>query len=202
MLMRHLVPNVRHLFRDRALGAATGFTLVEVMTAFGAFSLLIAVALTLYVFSMRSLSGMTHQLELNRQAAAMDFMIREIKGATQLAIGSYNGTTFVPVGTGTNYDGTALSVVLQVSNETPTQVYYWLNNSNRLYRTAATLGWTKLWCSYVTNQVVFSFTDFSGNTLSNLSGQMLVKIDIWALDPNVRDFRQSMNLHTTVATRN
>ncbi|HUK81566.1 MAG TPA: hypothetical protein VLZ12_02935 [Verrucomicrobiae bacterium] len=200
--MRHPISSLHHLSRDRTVGPATGFTLVEVMMAFGAFSLLMAVALTLYVFSMRSFSGLTQQLEFNRQAAAADFMIREVKGATQLAVGSYDGITFVPVGTGTNYQGKALSVMHQVTNETPTQVYYWVDNSNRLYRTSATLGLTKLWCQQVTNSAVFSFTDLSGNTLSNLSADSLVKIDIWARDPNEQNFRQTMNLHTTVARRN
>jgi prepilin-type N-terminal cleavage/methylation domain-containing protein len=63
--------------RARAIGRAVGFTLVELMMALGCFSILMAAALTLYVFSLRFISGLVQQLEFNRQAAVMDFMIRE-----------------------------------------------------------------------------------------------------------------------------
>lgn len=192
-----VAPTGRKLRRDVA-----GFTLTEVLFASGLMGLLMGVVLSLYIFTIKSVSGVSQRLEFNREAVTTDYIVRDIKAAQQITVGEYDGINFAPVATGAMFRGGALSLVSQVGSAPPVQSYYWVDASRNLVRTTVSPAGSKRLLQNVTNTVVFTITDANGRALSNLVDRLLVKIDINMVDPNKQDFSQSLNIHTTATKRN
>jgi hypothetical protein len=172
------------------------------MFASGILGLLMGVLLSLYVFTMKSLSGVSEQLQLDREAGTVDFIARDIKAAQLVAVGSYDGTSFVPIPMGDYLRGKALSVLVADSVSPPVQVYYWIDTRGRLLRETPALNQSKQLVRNVTNDAVFAITDSTGNVLSNFIDRLSVRIELSTRDENVQNFRQTMNIHTTVTKRN
>jgi type II secretory pathway component PulJ len=186
---------------QRARHLTAGSTLVEMMFATGIFTLVMGSVLILYIFSARATSAVSRQLEINNGARVVNFMAKEIKSAQSVAVQNYDGSSFSGISAGSAQQGNALALTIPSGTNT-LQVWYWRNSSGRLYRATLNTGRSKLFLSNVTNTIPFALKTYNGGVISNLTGRILVDINLFVLDSNVKDFRQTLNLRTAAEQRN
>ena len=178
-----------------------GFKLVEMLFAMGIFTLVMGTVLTLYVFSAKATSAVSRQFDINNGVRAVNFMVKEIKSAQSVAVQTYDGSSFSDIPTGTPFQGNALALTVPSGTNT-LQIWYWLNSSGQLYRATLNTGRSKVFLNNVTNAAPFSLENYSGGVLSTNQGRTLVDINLFVLDANVKDFRQTLNLRAAAEQRN
>jgi|GEM_PF-1475646 len=181
------------------------FTLAEVMVSTAVFTLVMGSMLTLYVFSSKSISGTTVQLQLNTQAQVVNLMVNEIKSSRLTRVMTYDGTNFTNIAMGQAQKGNALSLSVPngafgTTNMLP--VYYWVNSNGYLYRSSGPTVNRKLWMTCITNTVVFSLQDYKQKIASNLLGKSYIDINLYCFDSNTRNFLQSLTLLCGAQQRN
>lgn len=175
------------------------------MVASAVFALIMGSVIVLYVFSARATSGVSMQLQFGSQARVLNFMANEIKSATQVVVQNYDGTSFSSIAAGNAQQGNALSLTVPYGTTT-NQVLYWLNftgtPTGTLYRAVVNSNNSKKVFNNITNAVPFALKSFDGSVASNQTQRTLVSIDLYAYDPNTKNFRQTMQLHSSVEKRN
>ena len=184
---------------------AAGFTLAEAMVATSVFTLVMGSMLTLYVFSSKSISGTTMQLQLNTQAQVVNLMVNEIKSSRLTRVMAYDGTNFNNIAMGQAQKGNALSLSIPNGSFGTTnmlQVYYWVNSNGYLYRSSGGTVNRKLWMTCITNAVVFSLQDYTQRVASNLLGKSYIDINLYCYDNNTQNFLQSLTLMCGAQQRN
>lgn len=178
-----------------------GFKLVEMLFAMGIFTLVMGTVLTLYVFSAKATQAASRQMDINNGVRAVNFMVKEIKSAQSVAVQTYNGTSFSDIPMGTPFHGNALALTVP-SGANTLQVWYWVNSTGQLCRATLNSGNSKVFLSNVTNANPFAVQNYSGGVLSTNGPRTLVGIDLYVLDSNVKDFRQTLNLQAAAEKRN
>jgi type II secretory pathway component PulJ len=182
-------------------GDQAGFALAQALVASAIFTMVMGSIMIFHVFFVRVSSGVSRQLELNSQARVVNIILNEIKQAQSVVIQNYDGSSFSTIPSGSLQQGNAL--IMTVPNGTNTlQVFYWLNSTGQLYRATVSVARSKLWLNNITNSVPFAMKDYGGGVLSNLSSRTLVDVSLFALDSNVRNFRQTLALRSAAEKRN
>jgi type II secretory pathway component PulJ len=189
------------IMMQRARRLDAGFTIVEMMFATGIFTLVMGSVLILYVFSARATSAVNRQFDINNGARVVNLMVKEIKSAQTVAVQSYDGSSFSAIPNGSAQQGNALMLTIPSGTNT-LQVWYWRNLSGQIYRASLNTGRSKLFLSNVTNTAPFALKNYGGAVITTITGRTLVDINIFVLDANVKDFRQTLNLRAAAEQRN
>ena len=172
------------------------FTLTEMMISLAVFTLTAYAMLTLNIFSLRSTSGVSRQLELASESRILNFMVRDVMAAQLVTIQTYSGGTFTNIPAGQPIQGNAMTIT-----NAGQQVQYWVDSSGNLYRSIVGTG-QNLWITSVTGSITFAVTDYTGTVLTIMPGRVLVDINFTAVDTNLQNFRQAIMIHTAVEMRN
>jgi prepilin-type N-terminal cleavage/methylation domain-containing protein len=166
------------------------FTLVEMMTVLGVFSLVMAAMVATQLFGLRTftlgeakLSASTGSLKL------LDQIRDQIREAQELQIGNCSGagpSSFTPIPDTSIAQGNALEI-FPTTNPMPYTIYYLDTNSSDSSKLlshynlkqytygvstnssgiVSTNGATWTMASYITNQIIFFAEDYLGNPLTN-----------------------------------
>lgn len=181
--------------------ATAGFTLPEVTITSAIMVIIMGGVMALNLFSARSASGVSRMLQINSQAHVLAVMAQDIRSAQTVSVNNSKGASFVPIAWGTEQKGNALCLTVP-NGSTNNTVYYYVDGNNQLCRQDATASVTQKYLSEVTNTVVFSLQDFKGTIVSTQMPLCLVVINLQVADPNPLDFRQVLNLQTSIQKRN
>jgi hypothetical protein len=138
---------------------------------------------------------------MNNGARVVNFMANEIKSAKSVTVMSYDGTSLSSLIAPTPLQGNALSVTIS-NSLTTAQVYYFLDATGRLYRAVSNINNKKLWLDNITNTAPFTLKTLAGTVATNSAQRAAVNIDIYALDSNVRNFRQAVIVRESAMKRN
>jgi prepilin-type N-terminal cleavage/methylation domain-containing protein len=181
--------------------ATAGFTLPEITITSAILVIIMGGVMALNIFSVRSASGVTRMLQINSQAHVLAVMAQDIRSAQSVSVNNSTGGSFVPIAWGTEQKGNALCLTVPEGGTNHT-VYYHVDGNNQLWRQDATASVTEKYLTDVTNTVVFSLQDYKGKTISTQTPLCLVAINLQVADPNPQDFRQVLNLQTSIQKRN
>jgi type II secretory pathway pseudopilin PulG len=171
----NLPPSLYSLCRRRG-GARWGFTLVEIMTALGVFSLLVMGVLYSQLFGMRMFNLTSARLAASDNARKVLNAVRyDVLSGKMLYVGNGSSAGF------TNIPGNGLRQgnALQIHPTTDTNVFilYYLDPSTGALSRMTNGGTTvQVLASSLTNQIAFIAEDFEGNILANDQNNRVIRV--------------------------
>jgi Tfp pilus assembly protein PilW len=100
------------MFIKRQRKSARGYTLVEMIVAFGVFGIVTVAICSIYLFSTRSFAALANYAELDKiNRTALDTMTKEIRQAKVVTAASTNSITFI------NGDGLSVTYYFDPTTE-------------------------------------------------------------------------------------
>jgi Tfp pilus assembly protein FimT len=149
-----------------------GLTIVEMMTTLAVFSLTMLAFIYAYIFGLRQDQLVQSKLGASDESRrSFERVARDIRCANSHAVGTYSGSTFAPIGNGTNQVGNALQIYLSATNNNNI-IYYFDTNGGpvncKLFRIHT--GDTTPTCiaSNLQNSTTFTAEDYSGTVQQNM----------------------------------
>jgi hypothetical protein len=160
----------------RSPTARSAFTLAEIMTAMGLFSLVVIGVVYSQLFGMRMFNVTSTRVAASDNARKVLNRVRDdIRSGKLLYVGSGSSTSFTHIALNSLHQGNAL----QIYPTTDTNVFirYYLDTATQtLRRTASGTGQDQVLAPYLTNQIAFIAEDFRGYTLTNDQNNRVIKM--------------------------
>lgn len=159
--------------RDRS---QAGHTLTELMTAMAVFSLAVIGILACHLAGLRynlMILPKIQNAQYSRQT--LSHLVEEIRSANSIQIGMGTRTTFTAAGVTNSQTGNALRI-FPGTNLTQFIYYYHDPASATLNKTSLQTTNSLQVANSVTNDLVFSMQDFSGNVLTNNQNNAVVRV--------------------------
>jgi hypothetical protein len=154
----------------------SGFTLAEIMTATGLFSLVVIALVYSQLFGMRTFNITSTRVAASDNARKVLNRVRdEVRSGKLLYVGSGSSTGFTHIALNSPHQGNAL----QIHPTTDTNVFirYYLDTATQtLRRTANGTGRVEVLAPFLTNQIAFIAEDFAGHTLTNDQNNRVIKL--------------------------
>ena len=170
-------PAAPHPSASRARPATrSAFTLAEIMTAMGLFSLVVIGVVYSQLFGMRMFNITSTRLSASDSARKVLNRVRDdIRSGKILYVGNGDSADFTNI----TLNGLRQGNALQIYPTTDTNVFirYYLDPASQsLKRTASGSGQVQVLAPYLTNQIAFFAEDFAGNTLTNDQNNRVIKM--------------------------
>ena len=192
----------------RSPTARSAFTLAEIMTAMGLFSLVVIGVVYSQLFGMRMFNMTSTRVSASDSARKVLNRVRdEVRSGKMLYVGNGSSTGFTNIALNGLRQGNAL----QIYPTTDTNVFirYYLDPASQsLTRTASGTGQVQVLAPYLTNQIMFIAEDFAGHTLTNDQNNRVVKMVLdfyqWEFpvaQVGVGAFYDSYHLQTRITRR-
>jgi hypothetical protein len=161
-----------------SLKSVAAFTLAEIMTTMGVLALLVAVMVSLQLFSLHSyIITQTKLAATDYSRKALNQVRDEIRSGKLLYVGNGNASSFSLLAANAPRMGNALMICPTANTNTFT--YYFLDtNSCCLNRMTSSNSNVEVISHYITNSVVFQAQDFQGNVLTNDVNNRLIQITL------------------------
>ena len=154
----------------------SGFTLAEIMTATGLFSLVVIALVYSQLFGMRTFNITSTRVAASDNARKVLNRVRDdVRSGKLLYVGSGSSTGFTHIALNSPHQGNAL----QIHPTTDTNVFirYYLDTATQtLRRTANGTGRVEVLAPFLTNQIAFIAEDFAGHTLTNDQNNRVIKM--------------------------
>jgi len=154
----------------------SAFTLAEIMTAMGLFSLVVIGVVYSQLFGMRAFNITSTRVSASDNARKVLNRVRDdIRSGKLLYVGSGSSTGFTHIALNSLHQGNAL----QIYPTTDTNVFirYYLDAATQtLRRTASGTGQVQVLAPFLTNQIAFIAEDFAGHTLTNDQNNRVIKM--------------------------
>ncbi|MGO8929932.1 MAG: PilW family protein [Limisphaerales bacterium] len=154
----------------------SAFTLAEIMTAMGLFSLVVIGVVYSQLFGMRMFNITSTRLGASDNARkALNPVRDDIRSGKILYVGNGGSAGFTNIA----HNGPRQGNALQIYPTTDTNVfirYYLDTTSQSLQRTASGTGQAQVLALYLTNQIAFVAEDFAGNTLTNDQNNRVIRM--------------------------
>ncbi len=152
------------------------FTLVEIMTATGLFSLVVIGVVYSQLFGLRLFNVTSAKLSAADNARkVLNVMRDDIRSGKLLYVGNGNAVNFTNISGSGARQGNAL----EIYPTTATNVYirYFLDPASQcLSRTSIPGGGIQVLAPFLTNQIAFRAEDYAGNVLTNDQNNRVIKI--------------------------
>jgi hypothetical protein len=162
--------------RSRSPATRLAFTLTEIMTAMGLFSLVVIAVVYSQLFGMRMFNITATRVAACDNARKVLNRVRDdIRSGKLLYVGNGNSASFTRI----TQNGLRHGNALQVYPTTDTNVFirYYLDTTNQcLMRTASGSGQAQVLAPFLTNQIAFIAEDFAGHTLTNDQNNRVIKM--------------------------
>jgi hypothetical protein len=192
----------------RSPTARSAFTLAEIMTAMGLFSLVVIGVVYSQLFGMRLFNITSTRVAASDNARKVLNRVRDdIRSGKLLYVGNGSSAGFTNIALNGLRQGNAL----QICPTTDTNVFirYYLDAATQtLRRTTSGTGQVQVLAPYLTNQTVFIAEDFGGHTLTNDQNNRVIKMVLdfyqWefpAAQVGVGAFYDSYHLQTRITRR-
>jgi prepilin-type N-terminal cleavage/methylation domain-containing protein len=170
--------------RASVLGAATrAFTMMEMMTVVGIFSLLAAATVSSQLFGLRLYSISGTKLTVTGDArSALNRVRDEIRSGKLIYVGNGNSSSFALVPDNSPQVGNALKIC--ATTDTNSYVYYYMDATNsRFKRMVSSNSFVQVVASHITNLLVFQAEDFQGNVVTNNENNRVIRISMEFYQP-------------------
>jgi hypothetical protein len=162
----------------RAPPARSAFTLAEIMTAMGLFSLVVIGVVYAQIFGMRMFTITSTRLSAGDSARKVLNRVRDdVRSGKVLYVGNGDGTHFTNILLNNLRQGNAL----QIHPTTDTNVFirYYLDPTRQcLMRAASGGGPAQSVAPYLTNRIAFIAEDYGGHTLTNDQNNRVIRMDL------------------------
>lgn len=147
--------------------AEHAFTLPEVIVTMAVSMLVMAGLITTYIFGLKLFEFCKPKLCASDNARmAFDKLSAEIRSAQLIRVGQGNLTSFTEVSLGSLQQGNAIQVYGSTDTNSFSR-YYWDSTDQTVKRITNGGSYTENIAHCVTNQLVFTSEDYSGNILTN-----------------------------------
>ena len=160
----------------RSPATRSAFTLAEIMTAMGLFSLVVIGVVYSQLFGMRMFNITSTRLSASDDARKVLNRVRDdVRSGKILYVGNGGSAGFTNIALNGLRQGNAL----QIYPTTDTNVFirYFLDTASQSLKwTASGSGQVQVLAPYLTNQIVFTAEDFCGNTLTNDQNNRVIKM--------------------------
>lgn len=193
---------------SRSPSARSAFTLAEIMTAMGLFSLVVIGMVYSQLFGMRMFNITSTRLSASDSARKVLNVVRnEVRSGKMLYVGNGGSGGFTNV----TRNGLRQGNALQIYPTTDTNVfvrYYLEAATGTLKRMTSGNGQVQVLAPFLTNQIAFVAEDFAGNTLTNDQNNRVIKMVLdfyqWEFpvaQAGVGAFYDSYHLQTRITLR-
>ena len=160
--------NVRCPNLDRS-----AFTIPELLVALAIFSMVVIGTVTITVFGMRQEQLTRSKLGMNAQSRkGINTLLNDIRMAREVQIGTGNSSSFTEVEAGQPQSGKAIQITL--STNASDFVRYYLDETTReLRRYVSGAAQPTRIAQFLTNNVIFEATDYTGSNVLTVSPDTL-----------------------------
>jgi hypothetical protein len=169
--------DIRGPRRVRPAGQAA-FTLAEIMTAMGLFSLVVIGVVYSQLFGMKMFNITATRLSASDSARkVLDFVRDDIRSGKLLYVGNGDSTQFTNIG----FNGLRQGNALQIYPTADTNVFirYYLDSASKsLRRTASGSNQVKVLAHFLTNTIAFYAEDYAGHAVTNDQNNRIIRMDL------------------------
>lgn len=154
----------------------SAFTLAEIMTAMGLFSLIVIGMVYSQLFGMRMFSITSTRLGASDSARRVLNRVRDdVRSGKILLVGNGDAAHFTNITLNAYRQGNALQI--QPATDTNVFIRYFLDPASQcLKRTTGGGGQVEVLAPYLTNKIAFYAEDFTGHTLTNDQNNRVIKM--------------------------
>ena len=158
--------------------ACSAFTLGELMTAMGLFSLVVIGMVYSQIFTMKMFNITSTRLSASDNARKVLNQVRdEVRSGKLLYVGNCSGTNFTHIALDSPHRGNALQI--HPTTDTNVFVRYHLDTTTQtLKRTTSGSSRVQALAPDLTNQIAFVAEDFAGNILTNDQNNRVIKMTL------------------------
>lgn len=160
----------------RSPAARSAFTLAEIMTAMGLFSLVVIGVVYSHLFGMRMFNITATRLSAgDNSRIVLDRVRDDVRSGKILYVGNGSSTGFTHIALNSFHQGNALQIY--PTTDTNVFVRYYLDPVRQcLMRTTSGTGQVQVLAPYLTNRIAFLAEDCSGHTLTNDQNNRVIKM--------------------------
>lgn len=170
--MRTNEPNRRRFKHSLA------FTLPEVMVAMTVLILVLGTLIVSHVFGMRLLELAKSKMGASDEArAAIAKMMEEIRSAKLIRIGEGDLSSFTEVAVDSLQKGSAVQI-FPTTNYNSFVRYFWDSADKKLKRTTNGQTYVYIVANSISNELVFTSEDYSGNVLTNNENNRVIAVTL------------------------
>jgi hypothetical protein len=160
----------------RSPATRSAFTVAEIMTAMGLFSLVVIGVVYTQLFGMRTFNVTSTRVSASDNARKVLNRVRDdVRSGKLLYVGSGSSTGFTHIALNSPHQGNALQIY-PTSNTNVFIRYYLDLASQSLKRTASGTGQVQVLAPFLTNQIAFIAEDFAGHTLTNDQNNRVIRM--------------------------
>jgi len=170
--------------RTPVRGIATrGFTLMEMITVVGIFSLLAAATVSSQIFGLRLYSIAGTKLTVTADARVVLNRVRdEIRSGKLIYVGNGDSSKFTITPDNSSQIGNALKIC--ATTDTNSYVYYYMDATNSAFKRMVSSNSTvQVVANHMTNLVVFQAEDFQGNVVTNYDNNRVIRMTMEFYQP-------------------
>jgi hypothetical protein len=154
------------------------FTLAEIMTAMGLFSLVVIGVVYSQLFGMRMFNVTATRLSASDSARkVLDSVRDDIRSGKLLYVGNGDNTHFTNIAFNGLRQGNALQIYPTIATDVFIR-YYLDAASQSLRRTASGSTQVQVLAPYLTNIIAFFAEDFAGHTVTNDQNNRVIRMDL------------------------
>jgi len=169
---------------DRPVGRESGFTLAEALIATTVFLFMVGGILAANLFGLRMFQVTQTKLNVTTWSRqTVEQIADEVRSCNSVWVGniSTNGV-FETLLDGEAQQGSGL--LIYPTTNTTNFIIYFLNSPDQTFRrTTGQTGTAEILASSVTNAIVFTAQDFSGNVLTNNQNNQVIHLDLEFYQP-------------------
>ncbi len=163
---------------QRSRASCLAFTLAEVTVAMAVFMLILAGVLTAHLFGVRLFEVTKSKLGASDEARrAVSLLISEIRSAKAVKIGNGNISSFTEIGPNTLQRGSAIQIYSSTNTNSVVR-YFWDVSDKKLKRTVDNSASLSIVANSISNSMVFTSEDYSGNTLTNNENNRVIGLTL------------------------
>lgn len=175
-----------HIQSPRApvCGTATwAFTMTEMITVVGIFSLLAAATVSSQLFGLRLYSISGTKLTVTGEArSALNRVRDEIRSGKLIYVGNGDSSSFTLIPDNSPQVGNALKIC--ATTDTNSYVYYYMDATNsRFKRMVSSNSFVQVVANHITNLLVFQAEDFQGNAVTNYQNNRVIRMTMEFYQP-------------------
>ncbi len=169
---------MKTVFHRPARKARHAFTIAEIMTATGLFSLVVIGVVYSQLFGMRMFNVTSAKLSAGDNARKVLNVIRDdIRSGKLLYVGNGDGVHFTTISGNAARQGNTLEIY--PTTATNFYIRYYLDtNSQCLKRMTSDGGQPQVLAPFLTNVIAFRAEDFAGNTLTNDQNNRVIRVNM------------------------
>lgn len=163
----------------RRASAARGFTLTELLVTMAIFGMVVVGLLSLHIFGMKLNAMVDVKLQATEDSRrALGRLVSDIHSAGIVRVGTGDASKFTEAAFNTAQQGNAIQVYPVKTNTTKFVRYFLDTGDNQLMRLDSAATTPTFVSGWVTNSIIFSSEDFSGNVLSNNLNNRVIGIEM------------------------